>query len=418
MTRPTGGRVSRRTLLAGGAAGLVAGAAGASGLGRAASAADVAPGAAVVRDGARAVPFHGWHQAGIVAPPPAAAVFAAFDVIAPGLPDLVDAFRTLTTRARFLTAGGAPAIVSNEQPEDDSGVLGPTVPADALTVTLSVGASLFDERYGLAARRPRGLGAMPVFANDRLDPAETHGDVLVQLCANRPDTCLHALRDLSRRTHGALALRWKVDGFTSPDRQSAGGTGRNLLGFKDGTTNPVRERPAMADHLVWTGDEEIPWAAGGSYQVVRIIRMFVEFWDRVSLKEQERMIGRRRASGAPLDGRGEFDAPRYLADPDGLVIPSDAHIRLANPRTDESDDSRLLRRGFSYSRGIDAAGNLDMGLAFCCYQRDVHRQFEAVQARLDGEPLEDYVKPTGGGYFYALPGVVDEADWYARALLA
>ena len=151
--RPGGGRVSRRSLLAGGAAGLVAGVAGASGLHRAASAADAGSGAAAVRDGARTMPFHGRHQAGIVDPPPPAAVFAAFDVIAPGPPDLADVFRTLTTRARFLTAGGAPAIVNNEQPEDDSGVLGPTVPADALTVTVSVGASLVDERYGLAARR-------------------------------------------------------------------------------------------------------------------------------------------------------------------------------------------------------------------------------------------------------------------------
>jgi deferrochelatase/peroxidase EfeB len=364
-----------------------------------------------------AVAFHGPHQAGIVTPPQAQATHVAFDVLAENRADLTALLRTITERARSLTAGGTPPEIGIAGPPTDSGVVGPSVPPDNLTVTVGVGASLFDDRFGLAGHKPSALTAMPTFPDDHLDPARTHGDLSIQLCADNRDTVVHALRDIARNTRGGMQIRWRADGFVSPPRPE--GTPRNLMGFKDGISNLEITEPAQMDRFIWLpAAAEQPWTAGGSYQVVRIIRMLVEFWDRVSLVEQERMFGRRRDSGAPLDGNHEKDIPQFAQDPVGEAIPLTAHIRRANPRTAESEPSRILRRPYNYDKGVDQVGDLDMGLVFVCFQQDPDKQFAAIQRRLAGEPLVDYVQPVGGGYFLVLPGVRDAGDYLGSALLS
>ena len=363
-------------------------------------------------------PFHGTYQSGVLTPGPAEkqhyACVAAFDCTAASKADLALLMYELTNRAWFLTTGGTPPDLGVGQPPSDSDVLGPTVPADGLTVTMSVGSSLFDDRYGLANRMPLKLTPMPSFPNDFLEPAWLHGDLLIQLCANHPDTVHHAIRDITKHTRSGMQLRWKIDGYGSPPRPS--GTARNLMGFKDGTANPTGP---LASNLVWVDDAAEPaWAQGGAYQVIRVIRMLVEFWDRVSVNEQQNMFGRRRDNGAPLDGTSEFDIPNYGADPHGYVIPLNSHIRLANPRTKATADQRLVRRSYNYDLGIDENGNLQAGHIFIAYQQDIQRQFETIQKRLVNEPLVDYVQPFGGGYFFTLPGVRDVNDWYAQDLLA
>ena len=172
-----------------------------------------------------------------------------------------------------------------------------------------------------------------------------------------------------------------------------------------------------AEPLPGSKTGEVAFMEGPIVLASPLIQFRVEFWDRTPLKEQQTIFGRDKQTGAPLGMQHEHDVPDYASDPEGKVIALDSHIRLANPRTPESESSLMLRRGYSYSLGVTNSGQLDMGLLFVCYQHDLEKGFLTVQKRLNGEALEEYVKPIGGGYFFALPGVKDANDYLGSALL-
>lgn len=366
-------------------------------------------------------PFYGTHQSGILNPPPASAALIAFDVLAWDRDELTRLFKILTERCEFLTQGGEPPTTGDKFPPLDSGIVGTYVHPDNLTITLAVGDSLFDDRFGLADMKPRHLQPMERFPNDALDAHWCHGDLLLQICANSQETVLHAMRDIIKHTPSLLSVRWRRDGFISNHVAATAGkeTPINLLGFKDGSVNPNTRDKAEANRVILVSDQhdEPSWAKGGSYMAVRLIRFFVEQWDRTPLQEQEAVFGRDRETGAPLGMKHEHDIPDYSQDPEGKQVPLDSHMRLANPRTPGFEKHQLLRRAYNYSDAISASGQLDMGLLFICYQADLDAGFMTVQQRLNGEPLEEYIKPFGGGYFFALPGVSKPGEYFAQALL-
>jgi deferrochelatase/peroxidase EfeB len=368
------------------------------------------------------IPFYGNHQSGILTPQQTNSTFVSFDVTAANRGELTALFRTLTAQASLLTAGGAPPKAPPGSPPPDDGILGPTSQPDDLTITVAVGASLFDGRYGLSARKPAQLVTMKPFLHDDLDPALSDGDILIQLCAMHRDTTVHALLEILAHTRGAMKPRWQINGTINPPRPV--GTPRDWLGFKDGTTQPDTTNPAKMNRLVWAQPHtaEPAWAAGGTYQAVRIIHMNVEKWQQVPLGQQERIFGRRKASGAPMYAMDENAPdtldPIYTNDPQGLITPLNSHIRLANPQTPQTaSTSTILRRSYDYDRSPDVHGNLDLGHTFVCFQRELDT-YITMQTRLEAETLVPYISPRGGGYFFALPGVVNSQDYYARGLLA
>lgn len=216
----------------------------------------------------------------------------------------------------------------------------------------------------------------------------------------------------------AALLRWIQAGFLP--ECPPGETPRNLLGFKDGTQYPGSPHPAehadgkpigngTMEAAVWVGEEGPSWMRGGSYLVVRRIRIALQHWDNVALDFQEQVIGRRKLSGAPLTGGGEF-APLDLdaIDKDGdPVIGDNAHVRLR--AASSNGGVRILRRSYSYNDGLAMIAErwppwrqgleYEAGLLFIAFQRDPRsciRIFENM-AKLD--LLNQFTTHIGSGIF-------------------
>ncbi|MGC9542307.1 Dyp-type peroxidase [Streptomyces sp. UG1] len=262
---------------------------------------------------------------------------------------------------------------------------------DSIAAWLAVGHSLLPER----AERPRHLKRMPSFTGDVLDPAQSHGDLLLQVTG----TSAQAVSKAADQTLDALPqwrVRWRMAGLRPENRTQDGrGLARNPFHFTEGYGNPATSA-GTADRAIVTGAQSEPsWAVGGSYQVVRIIRLATDFWDRDTIHEQERIIGRRR-DGRWLDGTPSTERPVFPTDPQGKITPLDAHVRRAAP--DRRNPPPMVRRGYNYRGGDD-----DQGLIFSCFQRDLAKGFEAVQKRLEGEAMAKYLLTTGGGYFFVPP---------------
>jgi deferrochelatase/peroxidase EfeB len=257
------------------------------------------------------VSFYGAHQAGIDTPAQDRLAFAAFDVTSVDIAALRALLGSWAAAAAQMASGqpvGPVETVPQAPPVDTGEALG-LEPAQ-LTITVGFGLSLFDDRFGLANRRPAALADLPAFPGDGLDPRRTGGDLGVQACSNDPQVAFHVIRNFARIARGTAVMRWSQLGFGRTSTTSTSqATPRNLMGFKDGTNNIKAEHGAELNAFVWVGEEtDQSWMRGGTYLVARRIRMLIESWDADYLADQERVIGRIKESGAPLGRRDEFDA--------------------------------------------------------------------------------------------------------------
>ncbi len=415
--RPSG--PSRRGLL--GAAGVLAAVTGAPRSGRAQTSAPVAE---PVSRQVRTEPFHGPHQGGIATPQQSHTYFAAFDLTTAKRSDVAALFRAWTDATERMTRGEpAGSLAGDTGPiaRDGGAALGLS-PA-RLTLTFGVGPDLFskngEDRFGLLSKRPDALAELPKFNGDQLEANRCGGELSVQACADDPQVAFHAVRELDRLAYGIARLRWAQSGFI-PDTPP-GETARNLMGFKDGTNNPApgvtrADVPKPLEDVVWVHEEGPAWLRGGSYLVVRRIRISLEHWDRTELEFQEEVIGRHKYSGAPIGKRNEFESLELdRNDSEGApVIAETAHARMGAAAA--NDGAQILRRAYSYNDGVRFMAErwppwrqgmmYDAGLFFLAYQRDPRAGFIRIfenMAKFD--MLNQFTTHNASALFACLPGV-------------
>jgi deferrochelatase/peroxidase EfeB len=398
----------------------VAGAAGAGAWAGRASAAD-----ATHADLHATVPFRGDRQAGIITAAQDRMHFATFDVTTDSKAELVNLLMEWTHMAERMTRGdetftdGATGLNPYAPPSDTGEALG--LPASQLTLTIGFGPGLFrkdgKDRFGISDQRPESLKDLPKFPNETMDPARSGGDICIQACANDPQVAVHAVRNLSRVAFGTAAIKYSQLGFgrtSSTTREQS--TPRNLFGFKDGTNNIKADQTGTLNDHVWVADGDGPtWLTGGSFMVTRRIRMRIESWDRTTLHEQQRVIGRSKGAGAPLGQQNEFDTLNFdLKNKEGKPAMDEfAHVRMAAPES--NNGITILRRGYNFTDGTDGFGHLDAGLFFIAFVRNPVTDFIPLQTELSRRDLlNEYITHTGSGVFAIPPGVRDgdkDAYW-------
>ena len=373
-------------------------------------------------------PFYGVHQGGILTSPQRYTYLAALDVTTDKKRDVADLLRHWTATAFRLTQGRAAELLTDDSKgtEPDSGETFGLGPA-RLTVNFGFGPTLFtskgDDRFGLVSHQPYELAELPSFPGDELVESECGGDLTVHACSDDPQVAFHAVRQLARAAKGVASIRWSQSGFNETAVTS--GTPRNLLGFKDGTMNP--KTASELNQYVWVGYEGPAWMTGGTYLVVRRIRISLESWDNTSLGAQEQVIGRYKKSGAPLGKSREFDALDLVAK-DGRgdpIIPLDAHVRLTSPQ--ENWGATMLRRSYAYGDGVNRSRDpessnqapltLDAGVLFACYQRNPLLAFVAIFKKLaTNDALGQFTTHTGSAIAAIPPAAVGPSEWVGQRL--
>ncbi len=212
------------------------------------------------------------------------------------------------------------------------------IPDGALSCVLGIGASLWDRMVG--APRPAGLHPFAEIEGARHKAPSTPGDLLFHIRARRADLCFELAQRLVQRLRGSAQVVDEVHGFKSFDE-------RDLLGFVDGTENPVG---AAAPAAVLVGDED-PGFAGGSYVLVQRYLHDLDAWDALSVAEQERVVGRTKLSDIELPDEAK---------------PSNSHVALNTILDPEGNQRQVVRYNMPFGR----VGEGEFGTYFIGYARD------------------------------------------------
>jgi putative iron-dependent peroxidase len=277
------------------------------------------------------------------------------------LPQAVDA--RLTRAAIFLVAtvnpgsdhdaavrslcGDLPALVR---------AVGFRVPNAGLSCVLGLGSDLWERAF--KTPKPKDLHPFREIRG-RHHAVATPGDVLFHIRAARTDLCFELATQIMSRFGDALSATDEVHGFSYFDE-------RDLLGFVDGTENPVDQAAIDATII---GDEDAVFA-GGSYVIVQKYLHDMAAWNALPVEMQERIIGRTKLSDIELD-----DA----------VKPTSAHNALTSIE-ENGQPLEILRDNMPFGD----AGKGEFGTYFIGYARSPRRIEQMLENMFIGRPPGNY----------------------------
>jgi porphyrinogen peroxidase len=177
-------------------------------------------------------------------------------------------------------------------------------PDASLSCVAGIGHDVWDRLFDVP--RPAGLHPFRALEGPRHTAVSTPGDLLFHLRSSRLDLCFALATEVMTRLRGAVTVQDEVQGFKYLDV-------RDLMGFVDGTENPVG---SAAREAVLIGEED-PGHAGGSYVIVQKYLHDLETWNALPVEAQERIIGRTKATNIELDEDASHVALNTVIGPDG-----------------------------------------------------------------------------------------------------
>lgn len=226
-----------------------------------------------------------------------------------------------------------------------------------LSCVLGIGAALW-ERLAPGAM-PRGLHPFREITGVHHAPS-TGGDLLLHVRAARPDYCFELVSQIMRRLGPAVEVLDETQGFKFFDN-------RDLLGFVDGTENPVGA--GLTEAVVIGGED--PAFAGGSYVIVQKYLHDIARWEAMPVEAQERVIGRHKLSDIEF---ADADKASY------------AHNVLTNIEDADGNQLEILRDNMPFG----SAAHGEFGTYFIGYARDPGRIETMLTNMFVGDPPGNY----------------------------
>ncbi|NJC70021.1 Dyp-type peroxidase [Planosporangium thailandense] len=243
-----------------------------------------------------------------------------------------------------------------------------------LSCVTGIGSDAWDRLF--AGPRPAELHPFRELAGPVHHAVATPGDLLFHIRAQRPDLCFALATEIMDRIRDAVTVHDEVHGFKYFDV-------RDLLGFVDGTENPVGP---VASANVLIGDED-PRFAGGSYVIVQKYLHDLRAWNALPVEAQEKVIGRTKLSDIELD-----DA----------VKPPDSHVALTTISDPDGTEHKILRDNMPFGE----AGRGEFGTYFIGYARTPTVTERMLERMFLGDPparhdrILDFSTPVTGSLFF------------------